>query len=205
MKSLQESTLQAYGELLARTPSSGWPGKLIVTTSSAAVQAEFPPSAWAAASCIAGACCLQIDADAAAVRAQLRDGAIDFVVNTLDEALRVLKNEVRQRHPLAVALIGEPASAIAEANARGVLPDLAVAVPSMLSRQTCPSQPEPTTQLATWLNIHAWAACEMTSESHLPELAADDPRARWLRLLPRYQRSSAREPRWLWLASTGQN
>ena len=37
-----------------------------------------------------------------------RDGVIDFLVNSLDEALRILKNEIRKRQPVAVAVSVAP-------------------------------------------------------------------------------------------------
>ncbi len=38
----------------------------------------------------------------------MHNGACDFIVNTLDEALRAMKNEIRQRRPLSVGLEGDP-------------------------------------------------------------------------------------------------
>ena len=43
-----------------------------------------------------------------------------------DEALRVLKNEIRKHRPLSVALDGAVEPAIEEMRERGVLPDLQV-------------------------------------------------------------------------------
>ncbi len=54
----------------------------------------------------------------------MRTGELDFVVNTLDEALRTLKNEIRQRRPLSVGLIADTDLALAEIAERGLLPDL---------------------------------------------------------------------------------
>src|ERR1700733_16185095 len=48
---------------------------------------------------IAGAVCLSIDRSTEACRAAMRSGAVDFLVNTVDEALRVLKNEIRKHKP----------------------------------------------------------------------------------------------------------
>jgi urocanate hydratase len=54
----------------------------------------------------------------------MRRGEVDFVVNTLDEALRTLKNQIRQGRPLGVALLGDVAAALAEIAGRGVLPEI---------------------------------------------------------------------------------
>jgi urocanate hydratase len=81
-------------------------------------------SALSFAANIAGAGCLAVDARADICRAALRSGACDFVVNTVDEALRVLKNEIRQRRPVSVALTLDTSAALDELVDRGVLPEL---------------------------------------------------------------------------------
>ena len=81
-------------------------------------------AALALASNIAGAVCLSIEENTDTLKAALRAGACDFVVNTLDEALRTMKNEVRKHQPLSVGLEGDPATLLAELLARGVAPEL---------------------------------------------------------------------------------
>jgi len=73
---------------------------------------------------IAGAACLAIDLRAEACRAALLSGACDFAVNTVDEALRILKNQIRQRRPVSVALEAAPDAGLSELIDRGVLPEL---------------------------------------------------------------------------------
>jgi hypothetical protein len=81
-------------------------------------------SALALASNIAGAVCLNIENDPNILRAAMRSGSCDFIVNTLDEALRAMKNEVRKRLPLSVGLQGNPAQVLDEILERGVSPQL---------------------------------------------------------------------------------
>src|ERR1017187_10543402 len=78
----------------------------------------------AVASNIAGAASLAASADAAVLRQAMRDGIIDFFVTSLDEALRILKNEIRKRQPVAVAVSVAPQTIVKEMHGRGVLPDL---------------------------------------------------------------------------------
>ncbi len=73
---------------------------------------------------IAGAASLVASADGAVLRKAMRTGAIDFVVTTLDEALRILKNEIRKRQPVAVGACGAPAEVMRAMVERGVQPDL---------------------------------------------------------------------------------
>jgi urocanate hydratase len=67
---------------------------------------------------------LSIENDPAKVKDALRSGCCDFIVNTLDEALRAMKNEVRKRLPLSVGLQGNPTQVLQEILERGVAPEL---------------------------------------------------------------------------------
>jgi len=69
-------------------------------------------SALSIAGNVAGAGCLAIDQRAEVCRAAVRSGACDFVVNTVDEALRILKNEIRKRQPVSVALSMDETAAL---------------------------------------------------------------------------------------------
>lgn len=73
---------------------------------------------------IAGAASLVASGDAAGLRQAMREGAIDFVVTTLDEALRILKNEVRKREAVAVGVSAGPQALERAMVERGVQPDL---------------------------------------------------------------------------------
>ena len=73
---------------------------------------------------IAGAASLAATADPMAQKQAVRDGVADFLVTTLDEALRILKNEVRKRETVAVCVAAAPQAVEREMLERGVLPDL---------------------------------------------------------------------------------
>lgn len=73
---------------------------------------------------IAGAATLAATADAVAQKQALRDGITDFLVTSLDEALRILKNELRKRQTVSVCVALPPAKIEDEMKERGVLPDL---------------------------------------------------------------------------------
>ena len=73
---------------------------------------------------IAGTASLASSADAAALRRAMHQGAIDFVVTSLDEALRILKNQVRKKQPVAVGVSLMPEVVMREMVERGVQPDL---------------------------------------------------------------------------------
>jgi len=86
----------------------------------------------ASAANVASAASLGLESDVARAKAAIRSGACDFLVNTLDEALRILKNEIRKKNPVAVALVGHPPGLVAEMVERGVQPEVVEgAVPGM--------------------------------------------------------------------------
>ena len=78
---------------------------------------------------IAGAATLLIEPEDAAARQCVRTGMCDFLVTTLEEALRILKNELRLKQPAAVCLLAEPESALGECVQRGVQPDIFALAP----------------------------------------------------------------------------
>lgn len=89
----------------------------------------------AMASNVAGAASMGLEPDAERAKAALRAGVCDFVVNELGEALRILKNEIRQRRGVSVVLTGAVDAMVAEIVARGVQPDvLAFPVPELEAR-----------------------------------------------------------------------
>jgi hypothetical protein len=73
---------------------------------------------------IAGAASLVATADRAAQRQAIRLGVADFLVNSLHEALRILKNQLRKRETVAVCVSLAPQAIEREIEERGVLPDL---------------------------------------------------------------------------------
>jgi hypothetical protein len=73
---------------------------------------------------IAGAASLAASGNPAAVRQAMRDGVVDFVVTSLEEALRILKNEIRKRLPVSVGVSVSPDKLIEQMLERGVLPDI---------------------------------------------------------------------------------
>ena len=78
----------------------------------------------ALATIISGGTFLGIDPSTEHLKAAVRNGACDFMVNTLDESLRALKNELRKKKALSVGLLGEASAILASMVERGVQPDL---------------------------------------------------------------------------------
>lgn len=108
---------EAYAAFTRRAPQLG--GKLFYA-------GNLNPSACTAivAANIAGAATLAASADQAAAKQAMHAGQVDFLVNSLDEALRILKNQVRKAETAAVCVTAAPESIEQEMQARGVQPDL---------------------------------------------------------------------------------
>jgi hypothetical protein len=186
----------------AMDPETGLGGKLLYV-------GELDPSACLLlrAANIAGATSLAASADTAALRQAMREGAIDFIVTTLSEALRILKNQIRKKEPVAVGVSLAPQAFEREMLDRGVQPDL-LAPKLPLSPELAEIeahggwhiQPEPLPPGFT-LNLipvpHDWRRpLGAFDELLLSGLAAADHlNHRWVRAAPRYLSTEARHLR----------
>src|SRR5437899_3257520 len=94
-------------------------GKLIVSGGMGGMGGAQPLAAT-----MAGAAFLGIDVDPDRIKKRLRTGYCDFMVTTLDEALRILKNAVRKKENISVGLVGNCADIVPELAERGVVPDI---------------------------------------------------------------------------------
>src|ERR1700747_1807984 len=94
-------------------------GKLVVSGGMGGMGGAQPLAAT-----MAGAAFLGIDVDPDRIKKRLKTGYCDFMVNTLDEALRILKNAVRKKENVSVGLVGNCADVIPELADRGVVPDI---------------------------------------------------------------------------------
>jgi urocanate hydratase len=94
-------------------------GKLIVSGGMGGMGGAQPLAAT-----MTGACFLGIDVNPERIKKRLKTGYCDFMVNSLDEALRILKNSIRKKEAVSVGLVGNCADVIPELAARGVKPDL---------------------------------------------------------------------------------
>jgi urocanate hydratase len=94
-------------------------GKLIVSGGMGGMGGAQPLAAT-----MTGAAFLGIDVDPERIKKRLKTGYCDFMVNSLDEALRILKNAVRKKENVSVGLVGNCADIIPELAARGVVPDI---------------------------------------------------------------------------------
>ncbi len=170
---------------------------------------DDPGRIFAIAANIAGAATLAASAQPTALRPAMREGVIDFLVNSLDEALRILKNEIRKREPVGVAVSVAPAEIESELMERGVLPNLLLpgsaaatqssALSVFLSQgaQQIPAPSETAQSLLIWAAPAEYAQNLARFGSMLAEHLAPTDRLnrRWLRFSPRYLGPAARRLR----------
>jgi urocanate hydratase len=128
-------------------------GKLIVSGGMGGMGGAQPLAAT-----MAGAAFLGIDVDPERIKKRLKTGYCDFMVTTLDEALRILKNAARKKENVSVGLVGNCADLLPELAERGVVPDI-------LTDQTSAHDP-----------LNGYVPNGMTLEQAL-ELRKSDPKA----------------------------
>lgn len=146
---------------------------------------------------VAGCATLAATADSSTQKQLIREGVIDFLVTSLDEALRILKNEIRKRNAVAVCVAARPEPIEREMRARGVQPDMVFAgtgdepgVPvdfgagSLVIRST---EPDPGLAFVTWQVSESAARWMPKLDSISLDLLPNDAwEHRWIRLSPRY-------------------
>lgn len=146
---------------------------------------------------VAGCATLAVAEDPMAQKLAMRDGVVDFVVTSLDEALRILKNEIRRLKTVAVSVKADPAALEREMLERGVVPDLLFAGTPNEPRKICRfGQGEREVRADTpdagvaWIRWQAEKApaqwMQRLDAIAIECLAGDGCGIRWLRLGPRY-------------------
>jgi urocanate hydratase len=148
-----QGTYETFAAAGAKHFGGDLSGKLIVSGGMGGMGGAQPLAAT-----MNGAAFLGIDVDPERIKKRLKTGYCDFLVTTLDEALRILKNAVRKKENVSVGLVGNCADIIPELAERGVVPDI-------LTDQTSAHDP-----------LNGYVPNGMTLETAL-ELRKRDPQA----------------------------
>jgi hypothetical protein len=158
-----------------------------------------------AAGNVAGAATLTATADQAMQKQATRDGVVDFLVTNLDEALRILKNEIRKRETVAVCVGQASADVESEMRERGIVPDLVAGrLPgdtnnhagfAASAKQIEPEAVRDNQSLLAWSVASAPARWMPKLDALALECTDDGEARRWLRLAPRYLGRLARGTR----------
>src|SRR5512136_165610 len=148
-----QGTFETFSAAGEKHFSGDLAGKLIVSGGMGGMGGAQP-----LAGTMTGAAFLGIDVDPERIKKRLKTGYCDFMVNSLDEALRILKNALRKKENISVGLVGNCADVIPELAERGVVPDI-------LTDQTSAHDP-----------LNGYVPNGMTFEQAL-ELRKKDPKA----------------------------
>src|SRR3989441_3194416 len=114
-----QGTFETFGAAGEKHFAGNLAGKLIVSGGLGGMGGAQPLAA-----IMTGAAFLGIDVDPERIKKRLKTGYCDFMVTTLDEALRILKNAVRKKENVSVGLVGNCADIVPELAERGVVPDI---------------------------------------------------------------------------------
>ncbi len=114
-----QGTYETFNAAGAKHFGGDLSGKLIVSGGMGGMGGAQPLAAT-----MTGAAFLGIDVDPERIKKRLKTGYCDFLVTTVDEALRILKNAVRKKENVSVGLVGNCADIIPELAERGVVPDI---------------------------------------------------------------------------------
>src|SRR6201989_2040626 len=96
-----QGTYETFAAAAAKHFGGDLKGKLVVSGGIGGMGGAQPLAAT-----MNGAAFLGIDVDPERIKKRLKAGYIDFMVTTLDEALRILKDAVRKKENISVGLVG---------------------------------------------------------------------------------------------------
>src|SRR3989440_322006 len=113
-----QGTFETFAAAGEKHFGGGLAGRLIVSGGMGGMGGAQPLAAT-----MTGAAFLGIEVDPERIKKRLKTGYCDFMVTSLDEALRILKNAIRKKENVSVGLVGNCADIIPELAARGVVPE----------------------------------------------------------------------------------
>jgi len=114
-----QGTYETFAAAAVKHFGGSLAGKLVVTGGMGGMGGAQPLAAT-----MNGAAFLGIDVDTERIKRRVKTGYCDVMVTSFDEALRILKNDVRKGEATSVGLVGNCADLIPEMAKRGVVPDL---------------------------------------------------------------------------------
>jgi urocanate hydratase len=114
-----QGTYETFGAAARKHFGGSLAGKLVVTGGMGGMGGAQPLAAT-----MNGAALLCIEADPERIKRRLKTGYCDIMVNSLEEAVRILRNAVHEKAAVSVGLAGNCAEVLPEMARRGIVPDL---------------------------------------------------------------------------------
>lgn len=114
-----QGTYETFMEAGRQHYGGDWSGKWILTAGLGGMGGAQPLAAT-----MAGASCITIECQRSRIEFRQRTRYVDVMAETLDEALALLEQSLREKTPLSIGLLGNAADLLPEMVRRGVRPDL---------------------------------------------------------------------------------
>ncbi len=114
-----QGTYETFMEAGRQHYDGDWSGKWILTAGLGGMGGAQPLAAT-----MAGASCITIECQRSRIEFRQRTRYVDVMAETLDEALALLEQSLRDKTPLSIGLLGNAADLLPEMVRRGVRPDL---------------------------------------------------------------------------------
>ena len=114
-----QGTYETFMEAGRQHYGGDWSGKWILTAGLGGMGGAQPLAAT-----MAGASSLAIECQPSRIEMRLRTRYLDVAADTLDEALDLLNQSIRDKKPQSIGLLGNAADVVPELVRRGVRPDL---------------------------------------------------------------------------------
>ena len=113
-----QGTYETFAELGRQHYNGDLSGRWILTAGLGGMGGAQPLAA-----VMAGASCLAVECQASRIEMRLRTGYVDFMAQTLDEALAMIDEACKAKKAISVGLLGNAAEIFPELVRRGVRPD----------------------------------------------------------------------------------
>jgi len=114
-----QGTYETFMEAGRQHHGGDWSGKWILTAGLGGMGGAQPLAAT-----MAGASCIAIECQRSRIEFRLRTRYLDVMAETLDEALALLEQSLKDGKPTSIGLVGNAADLLPEMVRRGVRPDL---------------------------------------------------------------------------------
>ncbi len=114
-----QGTYETFMEAGRQHYDGDWSGKWILTAGLGGMGGAQPLAAT-----MAGASCITIECQRSRIEFRLRTRYVDVMAETLDEAMALLEQSLKDKKPISIGLLGNAAQLLPEMVARGIRPDL---------------------------------------------------------------------------------
>ena len=114
-----QGTYETFQEAARQHFGGSWRGKWVLTAGLGGMGGAQPLAAT-----MAGACCLAVECDITRINKRLETGYLDAHTDSVDEALAMLEQALKEGKAISIGLLGNAAEVLSQLVERGVKPNL---------------------------------------------------------------------------------